>query len=958
MFSIRDRGSITQWNTGSTLPNVHLRTNGARERSLLRMTRCLIALLSISSATAVAAETDFSVERRAAEAVLKLDGGVVGVSVKGRQIEVRSGGTLPADEFTLIRIDLLKGQGVDDSSLPFVPQLSALRHLNLSNTAISDKFLAGVAKIPTIEVLYLHGTPITDVGLESFTQHKKLDAVFTNNTFITDRGAAALGKIPTIRRIHVVDTKITDAGVAEFAKLPALFDCSLEGTAVTDAGVAKLKACPNLVALRVGRTATTDAGVGFLKGSLKLQVLDAQVTNFSDGILPIMAGCPSLKTLDLRLTKVTEPVAQQLKKSLPSCEVRWSARETAKPAPVAPKPEAVFVDPTKAFITEVATAAEKLLQAEEYEKLDALTEKFRDGKELFPNGTWKLTGLYGFLAKPVGTRSDLQWNALLKRCDEWREARPKSTAAPLVLAIAWRNYGWQARGTGYASTITAADGQLFQERLEKCAEILSASEWTAEKDPEWFRLAVLMQKDHRGTKEQILALCKKSVELHPTFPETLVMAAVSFYPRWGGKPGELEAFARQAVEWTEKTAGKSAYARIAIEAHLLHGFHIAQDLNFSWDTVKQGFEDWQSRFPSDRRLQAYARMACVYRDRSTAARLFESIDGPYDFELWYSQYYVDMMKTWAAPSFENGDQRKVFSPFALSLHGVGWTSGQSATVRALSDGPMLVAIDGERVSLLATEGGKVFDVASTPRGTFGATVDPNSTDIYFSTSNKQIFKAGWTGSRSEQLCDTETAIGGVVLIDQPPVLAVVGEEGTLQLYRASDGRPERKLKLDGHRLTCLDASSKADLLVAGVDDGTLFVHTVKSQTQAEAWKVHDAPVLDVVFSPNGKLLVTCTMKEIKLWNVADRKLLGTLEGPQGTAMFKFTGDGTVLVGAATTPIAGNNYRLAFWNVAERKLLKLAAGHKGRITGLAISPDDKTVATSSADTSIRLWDVPR
>lgn len=74
-------------------------------------------------------------------------------------------------------------------------------------------------------------------------------------------------------------------------------------------------------------------------------------------------------------------------------------------------------------------------------------------------------------------------------------------------------------------------------------------------------------------------------------------------------------------------------------------------------------------------------------------------------------------------------------------------------------------------------------------------------------------------------------------------------------------------------------------------------------------------------------------------------------------LFRFTSDGSTLVGAATLPIAGNNYRLEFWNVVQLKLIKLAAGHKGWITGLANSPDGKTVATSSTDTSIRLWDIP-
>lgn len=921
------------------------------------VTACLLNL--IVSRPASAAEIDYAVERQAAEAVLKL-GGVVAVNAKGPSIEVKPGGALPTERFVVWRIDFLKGQGIDDSTLAFVPKLSALRNLYLNGSAVGDAFLAQVARLPTIEVLHLSGTLVTDVGLESLSQHKKLNAIFLNGTFTTDRGAASLAKITTIRTIHIANTKLTDAGLAELARLPELVDCTVEGNAVTDAGVAKLKACPNLEILRVNRTEVSDAGIEFLKGSPKLQILEGRLSKFTDGIATVVVDCPKLRILDLSETKVTEATAKRLKTSLSKCDVRWLPPKVEPPTPApatTPKAPVVYVDVAKDFHTNVAVAAEKLLQAGEFEKLDAVTEKYRDSKELFPNGSWKTTRLYSYLARPSDVRSDLQWNAHIKQCEEWREARPNSTAAAIVLARAWRNYAWQARGEGYASSITIADGQKFSERLQKCAEVLNASEWTAEKDPEWFKLAVSMQKEFGGNGEKVRELCKKSLELHPTFPETVVTAATFFYPRWHGKPGELEAFAEQVVEWTQKTSGKMFYAWIAFDAQNLHGYHVVQALHFSWDTIKQGFEDWQSRFPSDRRLQVYCRMACVYRDRATAARLFDTIVGPYDMELWYSQPFIDMQKTWASPSFENGDQRQVLAPFALGVGGVGWTTGHSATIRALSDRPMLVRIDSERISLVATETGKVTDVAQTPYNAAVMGIDPNSSDVFVTTRDREIFKTSWDGADPEKLCTTETPVGTMSVVGRPPLLVVSGDDGVIQLLRSTDGRVQGKVKLEGKRMSSIDSSSSADLVVIGTEDGFLLPYSLGTQAPAEPWKVHGESVHDVSFSPDGKLLVTCSQKEIKLWNVADRKLLGTLEGPQGTAMFKFTSDNSILVGATSWPVAGN-YRIAFWNVAERKLLKLATGHKGHISSLAISPDDKTVATSSHDTSIRLWDVPR
>jgi len=55
-------------------------------------------------------------------------------------------------------------------------------------------------------------------------------------------------------------------------------------------------------------------------------------------------------------------------------------------------------------------------------------------------------------------------------------------------------------------------------------------------------------------------------------------------------------------------------------------------------------------------------------------------------------------------------------------------------------------------------------------------------------------------------------------------------------------------------------------------------------------------------------------------------------------------------------VAGSGDRSAnIWDVRSRQLVRRLTGHTHWIRGCALSPDDRWVATTSADRTIRIWD---
>lgn len=287
----------------------------------------------------------------------------------------------------------------------------------------------------------------------------------------------------------------------------------------------------------------------------------------------------------------------------------------------------------------LTVAAEQALWRGDFDYLDRENEVLKHGKHIEPDGGLDLgdfrNGLDSTIATTIAHR-DPYLRELEALTLQWAAEHPKSSLAHILHAKVLVAHAWSYRGGGYVKDVPREAWKDFHDYLQRAVAYLEAHIDVARPDSSMHVLLIGIEKDLGMPMAQLDATLRDGLKQNPDDLMLYFAMVTPLLPKWHGDPRTLDDYIRRAAEDTKADYGMGMYARLyAYAAEDEFGHALFQNSLADWRLMKQGYEDMQKRFPnSPERLNRFAYMACLAKDRPTLTALLVQLGDTIDSSLW------------------------------------------------------------------------------------------------------------------------------------------------------------------------------------------------------------------------------------------------------------------------------------------------------------------------------------
>ncbi|RCJ34923.1 hypothetical protein A6769_21220 [Nostoc punctiforme NIES-2108] len=225
---------------------------------------------------------------------------------------------------------------------------------------------------------------------------------------------------------------------------------------------------------------------------------------------------------------------------------------------------------------------------------------------------------------------------------------------------------------------------------------------------------------------------------------------------------------------------------------------------------------------------------------------------------------------------------------------------------------------------------------------------PDGKTIVSASNDKTAIVWGRDGTKLRTLTGHTDIVRSVSFSPDGQTIATASFDRTVKLWRTSDGGLIRTLKGHTAEVLSLSWSANGKTIATGSADRTAKIWQVSDGHLLRTFSGYKDFVNSVSFSPDGEILAIASAdKTVKLWRVSDGLLQKTLLGHSaGVSSVAFSPDGQIAS-------ASEDKTVRLWR-RDGTLLKIIAAHNAEILSVNFSHDGQTLASTSADSTIKLW----
>lgn len=181
-------------------------------------------------------------------------------------------------------------------------------------------------------------------------------------------------------------------------------------------------------------------------------------------------------------------------------------------------------------------------------------------------------------------------------------------------------------------------------------------------------------------------------------------------------------------------------------------------------------------------------------------------------------------------------------------------------------------------------------------------------------------------------------------------IAIVSNEGRLQIWSVGTGRQESSLNPEGPSEATVNVVwSPNGRQVLTASGKTVRVWTASGDSKPIILRGHSDVVLDASWSPEGSRILTAGDRTARIWNARTGQEIAVLKGHTDIvtrASWSFDGQ--------RVATAANDLTARVWDANSGREVAVFKGHTGWVLSVAWSPDGERLVTASSDATARVW----